>query len=139
MIPANTYHLSNQTTYTPKEIIIEPKQRSPFIKFNGEKGILMIKGNAIEKDVHTHILSLIVMANEFLKSNEKLTCYFFFKDFNPSTCKALFDLFKHLKRHRNNGKKININWFADYHNTEMIETGIDYSDLFDLKFNIQPV
>lgn len=70
---------------------------------------------------------------------EKLTCYFYFKEYNLPTIKALFQLFKTLGEHHTLGKKITVNWFADWHNSEMIQTGIDYAEMYGLKINILPI
>lgn len=134
----NSFYPTSNPNPLTKEFIVEPQLKRPFIKFNEQKGFLMIKGNSMEVK-EEFFLPVLALIEEHLKHNNKLTCYFFFKCFNQETTNVLFKVFQTLENHKQLGHKITINWFSDFENENMIETGIGFADLFDLKFNIQPV
>lgn len=120
-------------------IQIEPQKRTPFVKFKRDQGLLLIKGTSIEKNAMDFYGPLVTIVDSYLSEEEKLTCYFYFKEFNLATAKSLFQLFKTLGEYHLLEKKITINWFADWHNNEMIQTGIDFSELYGLKMHILPI
>ena len=105
-----------QTTTTLKtaprtlrnEYIVFPGKGIPFIKFDGLKGSLTINGTATDMDIASKLIPLTTMVDEYLGTHERLTCNFLFKDFNSSTCKMLFKLFKKLQGHKRNNKIITI-------------------------------
>lgn len=120
-------------------LLIEPQETTPFVKFKKEQGLLLIKGKSLEDNAMDFYSPIVSMVDHHLSESDKFTCYFYFKEFNLATTKSLFQLFKTLSEHHLLGKKITINWFADWHNNEMIQTGIDYSELYGLKMNILPI
>ncbi|MEQ8473323.1 MAG: SiaC family regulatory phosphoprotein, partial [Marinoscillum sp.] len=68
--------------------------------------------------------------------DEKQGCQLelFFKTLNTSTVKVLFDLFKYLRNEKLKGNDVRVTWRAEVSNPDMLETGMDFSELFDLNF-----
>ena len=62
-----------------------------------------------------------------------------FMYFNTSSSKCLFDLFKTLKQLKKNGKDVEINWYYEEDDDDMMETGEDFADLLGLDFNFVEV
>lgn len=122
-----------------ENLIIEPQPITPFVKFKSDQGLLLIKGKSMSEDALDFYAPIVTIVDNYLNQAEKLTCYLYFKEFNLATAKSLFHLFKTLSEHHILGKRITINWFADWHNNEMLQTGIDYADIYDLKINILPI
>lgn len=139
MMPA----IQTTTTFTTaprtlrNEYIVFPGKGIPFIKFDGLKGSLTINGTATDTDVASKLIPLTTLVDEYLQTHDRLTCNFLFKDFNTSTCKMLFKLFKKLQGHKRNNKSITINWLVDFDQDEMIDTGLDFAEIYDLTFNVQ--
>ena len=74
--------------------------------------------------------------DDFLDESENgITANIAFEYFNTSSSKCLFDLFKKLGKLENDDRDLNINWFYEEDDEDMMEAGEDYSDLLDLEFN----
>ena len=54
--------------------------------------------------------------------------------FNTSSSKCLYDIFKEIKYLSDQGKEVNVRWYYEQDDEDMMEAGEDYSDLLDLPF-----
>ncbi|MEQ9403634.1 MAG: DUF1987 domain-containing protein [Cyclobacteriaceae bacterium] len=54
--------------------------------------------------------------------------------FNTSSSKCLYDIFRQLKRMKKCGTAINVNWYYEAHDEDMLEAGEDYDDIVQLDF-----
>lgn len=55
--------------------------------------------------------------------------------FNTSSSKSIYDIVKELKNIQTRGVDIQINWYYEPMDDDMLEAGEDYSDLVDISFN----
>lgn len=54
--------------------------------------------------------------------------------FNTSSSKCLYDILKEIKYLSDQGKEVNVRWYYEQDDEDMMEAGEDYSDLLDLPF-----
>lgn len=54
--------------------------------------------------------------------------------FNTSSSKCLYDVFRQLKRMKKCGTDINVNWYYEPYDEDMLEAGEDYDDIVQLDF-----
>jgi hypothetical protein len=115
---------------------IEPTRNTPFVNFDYELGLLELKGisspeNSLEfyNPVFKAVDNYTTTDNNFLEVNMAL------EYFNTSSSKCIYQIFKGIKRLRENGREIIINWMYDADDEDMKEVGEDYSDILGLDFN----
>lgn len=133
------FFLNYNTNRDLEHMQVASQEDMPLVKFNREKGLLLIKGKSLSENATEFYDPLITIVDNYLCQEEKITCYFYFKAFNLSTTKSLFQLFKTLGEYHLLGSKITVHWFADWHNSEMIQTGIDYAEMYGIKVHILPI
>ncbi len=115
---------------------MEPSRVTPLINFDPEEGILEMRGRSSPENAIQFYQRIIEGLDEYAQSGgEQFTANFAFEYFNTSSSKCLFDIFKRLVRIRESDREIQINWFYEEFDEDMMEAGEDYSDLLDLEFN----
>lgn len=55
--------------------------------------------------------------------------------FDSSSSRCLYDMFVQLKKMKEWGSRVKVNWFYDPSDDDMLETAADYSEIVDLEFN----
>ena len=119
-----------------ERIFIEPTRVTPLINFDPQEGLLEIKGRSSPENTIQFYQPLMDVLDDFLDESENgITANIAFEYFNTSSSKCLFDLFKKLGKLENDDRDLNINWFYEEDDEDMMEAGEDYSDLLDLEFN----
>ena len=55
--------------------------------------------------------------------------------FNTSSARCIFLLLKEMKTLNEDGKKIQVNWYCDEDDLDMVETGKDFEELIEIEIN----
>ena len=119
-----------------ERIFIEPTRVTPLIHFDPDAGLLEIKGRSSPENTIQFYQGLMDALEDFAENGTNgLTANIAFEYFNTSSSKCLFDVFKKLSRVGDEGRDLQINWFYEEDDEDMMEAGEDYSDLLDLEFN----
>ena len=119
-----------------EKIFIEPSRVTPLINFDPDEGILEMRGRSSPENAIQFYQKIIQNLDLYAESDQgDFTANFAFEYFNTSSSKCLFDVFKRLVRIKESGKELNVNWFYEEDDEDMMEAGEDYSDLLDLEFN----
>lgn len=113
----------------------EATRTTPGIELNLEEGLIKLFGRSSpENSVHFYTPVLDALRSDRVHLSQ-LNVDIRLEYFNTSSSKCLFDIFRQLKRIENNGTDLNINWYYEPMDEDMMEAGEDYSDILDLKFN----
>jgi hypothetical protein len=121
---------------TMEKIFIEPSRVTPLVNFDPDEGILEMRGRSSPENAIMFYQKVIQNLDMYVESGQgDFTANFAFEYFNTSSSKCLFDVFKRLVRIKDSGKELNVNWFYEEDDEDMMEAGEDYSDLLDLEFN----
>ena len=113
------------TNITP-EVILDPK------------GIIKLTGRLIPENAMDFFNPIEEWINEYFCSPADITCVEIYLEYINSTgTKYLLDLIHkithiHLK---NNKKRLIINWYYKDEDEDMLETGTNFSLVFDVPFN----
>ena len=110
----------------------------PGINFNKDTGICEIEGESYMEEAYKFYLPLINWIKEFTEK-KKRKLYFNIKlmYFNTSTSKCLLDIFEILKKYANQGGEIEVTWYFDPEDPDMIDEIKDFERESELKFNIK--
>ncbi|MEP5611503.1 MAG: DUF1987 domain-containing protein [Cyclobacteriaceae bacterium] len=114
-------------------IAVSPTPRTPAIYCNLTRGVLDIKGRSSPENTPA-FYSPIKEAITSDATLEKLNVRILLEYFNTSSSKCLYDIFKALRLKQRNGTEINVKWYYEEYDEDMLEAGEDYSDILNLPF-----
>lgn len=109
----------------------------PTVNFNAETGVCQLEGESYLEDTLSFFSPLISWLKEFLDTQEKpLIFNFKLSYYNTSSSKCIVDIFSLLKKKKDVGKKIEVNWYYNSFSEDaeeeveevedfMLETGLD--------------
>lgn len=119
-----------------KGYFIKSTKVTPSVYFNPNKGLLDIRGKSSPENPLTFYNHLYTSLDQFAKSeNTTLSLNIAFEYFNTSSSKCLYGLFKKLDAVNKMGKNVNVNWYYEDGDEDMMEAGEDLSFLFDFEFS----
>ncbi|MCE9540325.1 MAG: DUF1987 domain-containing protein [Bacteroidetes bacterium] len=128
-----------------KSLIIEGTEDSPSINFDVNSCQFVISGKSRPENTGKFFSPLINWINEFYEtvSSQKgqiadnSTIVFVFKldYFNSISAKYILDIIFALQGLVSKGHKINIEWHAAKLDIDMLETGKEFSNMVNLKFD----
>jgi len=120
-----------------KSLVINTESDSPYypgVLFNAENGICEITGESYMEEAYKFYLPLINWIKEFI-INEKRTLELNFKliYFNTSSSRLILDILDMLKKFRDEGYDVTVNWHFDPDDPDVkdevedfeIESGMD--------------
>lgn len=121
-----------------KKLEIEATNKSPYVMFDLEKGLLEIKGRSIPENSVEFYNPLMKLLDEFAHnpSAPKTQVNIHLEYFNTSSSKCLLDIFKKLESINEKGSEVIVNWHFEEDDEDMQEAGEDYQAITNLKFNM---
>ncbi len=108
-----------------ENLYIEGSDSLPTVQFNTD-GLLKITGRALPENAHNFFSPLIAWVKEF--SKDELTLEINLEYFNTAVSKQLHDFFKAVESNQK-FKKINVKWYYEDGDDEILESGEIYEEL----------
>ena len=106
-------------------LFIEGSDSLPEVNFN-TTGLLKMSGRALPENAYDFFRPVISWVKEF--SAEEITLEINLEYFNTAVSKQLFDFLKVIESNPQN-KKINLKWFYEEGDDEILEAGEIYEEL----------
>lgn len=125
------HHKRNATM----KYIKKATQTTPEVIINLNTGFFKLTGRSSPENSQSFYAPLMRVLRSEKINLSSINMDFCFEYFNTSSSKCLFDIFRQLKRMQGTGTEINVNWFYEPHDEDMLEAGEDYDDIVDLNFN----
>lgn len=120
-----------------KSLKVERTKQTPEINFDAKKGILQISGRSIPENTFEFYDPLLTWINGYiLEPNEKTIIKIQLEYFNTSSSKYILEILKKLKKLHIDNKNVQVEWYYEEDDEEMMETGEDYKDLIQIPFEI---
>lgn len=135
------YNLSPAQAYTvsPKEDVertISSTDSTPQVSLNRYVNALTIQGVSRRVDMQGFYESIVSEFKTGIINKGFGQLRLQFQMFNTSTVKVLFDLFKFLRERKEKGYLLKVFWDVKINDVDMVETAMDFSDLFGLDVKI---
>jgi len=108
-----------------ENLVIEGTDTLPAVEFN-TNGLLKISGRALPENAYTFFNPLITWVKEFSIDHLKLEINLEY--FNTAVSKQLYDFLKAVEANQH-FKKINLKWFYEDGDDEILESGEIYEEL----------
>ncbi|MCT4580764.1 MAG: DUF1987 domain-containing protein [Flavobacteriales bacterium] len=117
-----------------EELKIEGSAKTPTIEFN-ESGELLLKGRSIpENSIEFYKPILDWIENYGNSPQDQTVVNVQLEYFNTSSSKCILDVFKKLETL--SGTTIEINWYYEEDDEDMLEAGEDYQAIIDIPFKM---
>lgn len=110
---------------------------TPSVEFDPEEKTFDLKGKSIPEDPKTFYKSVLDWIDQYVTDPlDHLTVNVRLEYFNTSTSKILFTIFKKLESMPRSDQKVEINWFFEEGDYDLLESGEDYEALLKIPFNV---
>jgi len=118
-----------------KRVSIEGTSQTPAVTFDPETGILEIRGRSIPENAAEFYIPLLDWIEAYSETPQPVTkVNIRFEYLNTSSSKLLYSVFHKLELLSKSGHHLEINWFYEKEDEEMMETGEDFQDILKLPF-----
>jgi hypothetical protein len=118
-------------------INIEGSAKTPSVKFDSQKGIIEIKGRSIPENSIEFYKPLVDWLEEYKKAPfEKTIVNIQLEYFNTSSSKCILDVFKKLETIHKAKNEVEINWYYEEDDEDMLEAGEDYESIIRIPFKM---
>lgn len=116
---------------------LEGSPKTPKIDFDGESGVLELRGRSIPENS----VEFYAPLNKWLEEYETMPSAKTVLDmkleyFNTSSSKCILDLFKRLEKMNGGRTEVHVNWYYETEDEDMAEAGEDYQAIVELPFSI---
>ncbi len=117
-----------------EELKIEGSAKTPTVEFKGD-GRLLLKGRSIPENSIEFYKPLLDWIEEYGSSpKDKTVLNVQLEYFNTSSSKCILDVFKKLETLTDTN--IEINWYYEEDDEDMLEAGEDYQAIIDIPFKM---
>lgn len=118
-------------------INIEGSSKTPTILFDPGTGVLTIKGRSIPENAVDFYKPLTDWLTEYATDPQNQTeVHVQLEYFNTSSSKCILDVFKKLEAIGNGSATIQINWYYEEDDEDMLEAGEDYEAIINIPFKM---
>ena len=116
-------------------MIVKPTRTTPYVEVNRESRKIKLQGRSSPENSVNFYGPILEELDGFNGHSSTITLDFAFEYFNTSSGKCLFDIIRKAGKMQAKGQSIQINWYYDPDDEDMLEVGEDYSDLTGIDFN----
>jgi hypothetical protein len=118
-------------------IIIEGTPKTPSVKFDASEGIFEIKGRSIPENSVEFYKPLNEWLDNYMQVPLGTTVVNIrLEYFNTSSSKCILDVFKRLEAIHKSKHDVEINWFYEEDDEDMLEAGEDYDSIIKVPFKM---
>jgi len=109
----------------------------PAVNFNAETGICEISGESYMEETFKFYSPLLEWIKNYLKEgNKPLIMNFKLTYFNTNSSRLILDMLEILKKAKDEGHKITVNWFYDPADPDMIDEVEDFEMESGIEINL---
>ena len=117
------------------KLYFEGTRKTPTVVLN-PSGHLRIEGRSIPEDANAFFSEVMKWVNEYLRSPAEVTNFdIAFEYLNSGTSKFILEMLTVLKELINNNYQLNINWYYEEGDDDILERGEYYASILDIKIN----
>lgn len=116
-------------------LIIESGQKTPRVEFNPQTGELLLEGRSIPENslaFYTPLMDWLEVYSQEIKTD--IAVHIKLEYFNTSSSKCILDFFRKLEMISKRGNKIDVHWYFEEDDEDMMEAGEDYDAIVGLNF-----
>ena len=120
-----------------ESLFIEGTAKTPTVRFDGDQGLIEIKGRSIPENSIEFYNPLVDWLDKYGKAPKILTkVNIQLEYFNTSSSKCILDVFKKLEAIHKSNNEVSINWYYEEDDEDMLEAGEDYDSIIRIPFKM---
>ncbi len=118
-------------------ISFEGTPKTPTVSFNADNGIIEIKGRSIPENSIEFYKPLVDWLEEYKENAQPMTKVIIqLEYFNTSSSKCILDVFKKLEAVHKAKNPVEIHWYYEEDDEDMLEAGEDYESIIRVPFKM---
>jgi len=118
-------------------IIIEGTPKTPTVHFDSSQGVFKLEGRSIPENSVEFYKPLVDWLDKYKESPlPKTTVEVKLEYFNTSSSKCILDVFKKLELIHKAKNDVEIKWFYEEDDEDMLEAGEDYESIIRVPFEM---
>lgn len=122
-----------------EDFYLKKTTKTPSISIEMQTGKFVISGRSIPENSIEFYKPLYEWLDTHAKVfPQKVSVEIRLEYFNTSSSKCLVGVFRRLEKIRERGKIIEVTWFYDEEDEDMLESGEDFSQIINLPITIKP-
>ncbi len=119
---------------------LEPTKRTPYVKFNLEKGTLEIKGSILLVNPTKFFDDLLEYVDEYLLNPQEHTqILLHIEYYNTYASKLLLFVLKKIQKLTKQDLKVSLIWLYDEEDEDMHDIGLSYQSILTIHTTLQPI
>ncbi len=123
-----------------KTFMMTAKEYTPYVLLDAKKGIIEITGRSFPEDAVRFYKPILRWIDEYIQSPNKITSLIFkFTYYNTASSKKILELIKKISIVKKTGNELNITWYYDEGEDDMLNSGSDFSSVVEIPFNFVEV
>lgn len=120
-----------------ESLLIEGTAKTPNIRFDGNQGVIEIKGRSIPENSIEFYKPLVDWLDRYAQNPKTTTkVNVQLEYFNTSSSKCILDVFKKLETIHKANHEVVINWYYEEDDEDMLEAGEDYESIIRIPFKM---
>lgn len=121
-------------------LYIESTLKTPEVKFDNKTGIFEVKGMSCAEYALDFYKPLFSWLDKYIEDPQSQTIVnIHFKYFNTSSAKCILQLFERIAQLESAGRQLEINWFYNKNDEQMLADGENYSEILGIDFIMKEV
>ena len=118
-------------------ISFEGTPKTPTVNFNADNGIVEIKGRSIPENSIEFYKPLVDWLENYKENAQPMTKVIIqLEYFNTSSSKCILDVFKKLEAIHKAKNPVEIHWYYEEDDEDMLEAGEDYESIIRVPFKM---
>lgn len=120
-----------------ESLFIEGTTKTPNVKFDANDGLMEIKGRSIPENSIEFYKPMVDWLDKYAKNPKSPTkVNVQLEYFNTSSSKCILDVFKKLEAIHKANNQVQINWYYEEDDEDMLEAGEDYESIIRVPFKM---
>lgn len=119
-----------------ENLYIEKTKATPAVKFDAGSGVLEISGESYPENSMKFYQPVFNWLQQYLSETDKPIVFNFKLDyFNTSSSKCILNILEMLEDAHAKGRKVDLNWYYQEEDDDMLENGQEFAEDMSLQFN----
>ncbi len=123
------------------DLHIKATEFTPEIAFDAKNGILTLSGDSYHDRTLEIFKPIVKWVDQFTQTTplKEITINFKMAYYNTITSRRFLDILDLMENYEQHGGKVIINWYYTERDSDMLESGREFADDTQLKFNYKQV
>ncbi|MBN1413684.1 MAG: DUF1987 domain-containing protein [Bacteroidales bacterium] len=125
-----------------ESLVINEVKGSPYypsVHFNSETGVCEMKGESYMEETYKFFEPLIEWIKSYISQNKPLVLNFKLTYFNTNSSRLILDILDVVKKYRDSGGNVSVNWYYDKKDPDMLEEIEDFMLESGMDINMIPI